>query len=301
MNESIYQSQLQAQEAVSTDTIITVCNYLNGIINSNVKKIIELYQSNPYLYSEFTFKGFSESIDEILTKVITILTQPTRGRRSLSFDRKKDHSIFGKQMYCLLVLFFCTNNKCHPLHYTLTDSIVSHHGSSVLIKIFNRIGACVSLDTHNRIANEVAAIRLNRGIIPYLTPNTLSIITIDNVDILQPYAMISALKSHGWHGTSIQCVQPRPITIKLSNVSSQSISSELTTPPKRGCSSPISSPIPKQLAKRPRTFTENSSHTAVINPGITAEVTFDNMQYCIDYRPSLLSQYTIDDICWEVN
>ena len=135
MDESIYKSQLQAQEAVSTDTIISVCKYLNGVINSNIKKIIEQYQCNPYLYSEFTFKGFSESIDEILTKVVSVLTQPTRSRRNLSLDGEKDNLAFCKQMYCLLVLFFCTNNKCHPLHYTLTDSIINHHGSNVLVKI----------------------------------------------------------------------------------------------------------------------------------------------------------------------
>ena len=95
--------------------------------------------------------------------------------------------------------------------------------------------------------------------------------------------MVSALKSHGWHGTSIQCVQPRPLTIRLSNVSPESI----VVPSKRSYSSSISSPTCKQLCKRPRTFTENTSHTAVINPSVIAEVTFENMHTSTDYCPSL--------------
>jgi hypothetical protein len=101
----------------------------------------------------------------------------------------------------------------------------------------------------------MATVRLNKGIVPYLTPNTLNVITIDNVDILQPYAIVSAVKSRSWHGTSVQCIQPRPITVTLNKQDQLSLPESVLTETssqsaKRDISSPAMSPITKQLNKR---------------------------------------------------
>ena len=153
---------------VSTETIIDVCKYLNEIINDNTKRLVEKYNNNPYLYSQFTFHNFAESLDKILITVIGVLTQPVRGKRKLLPREDDKVSKFTKQLYCLLVLFYTTNNQYYPLHYILTDSIICHHGSSVLVKILNRVGACISLDTHDRITNQIATSRLYAGIMPYI-------------------------------------------------------------------------------------------------------------------------------------
>ena len=63
---------------VSTEIIIDVCKYLNEIINNNAKRLIEKYNNNPYLYSQFTFHNFAESLDEIL---ITIFLHSLYGER----------------------------------------------------------------------------------------------------------------------------------------------------------------------------------------------------------------------------
>ena len=130
-----------------------------------------------------------------------------------------------------------------------------------------------------------------------MTPNTLNIIKIDNVDILQPYAMVSALSSRSWHGTSVQCIQPRPITIKLptdttcSQSTSDDTQDQVTTPSKRGYSVPTLSPVSTQLNKRCRTFTENSTYSAVVIPDIT-DISFHSMSN-VDYVPSQLSQFSV--------
>ena len=94
-----------------------------------------------------------------------------------------------------------------PLHYLLTDAIQCHGGSTTLVKILNRVGACTSMDTLQRIQTTVATRRIEQGPTPYLNSQTLSIVSIENIDILQPCAMVSAQSpNRSWHGTSIQRV-----------------------------------------------------------------------------------------------
>ena len=57
--------------------------------------------------------------------------------------------------------------------------------------------------------------RICRGIIPEMASNTLTLITVDNVDIQQSNAMVSSLDATiSWHGTSIQCIQPMSTSLQ---------------------------------------------------------------------------------------
>ena len=51
------------------------------------------------------------------------------------------------------------------------------------------VGAVASLDTSNCLATFVVQQRI---IVPELQPNTLTIVSVDNIDILQTHAMVSA-------------------------------------------------------------------------------------------------------------
>ena len=84
-------------------------------------------------------------------------------------------------------------------------------------------------------------------------------------DILQPHAFVSCTDaSRSWHGTSVQCVQPLPMTAVLEE--EELIPSGSTR--KHPSSSPIASPVPVERRKRRRrTLTELSSpHTSLIIP-----------------------------------
>ena len=101
-----------------------------------------------------------------------------------------------------------------PLQYLLDDAVLCMGGSTELVKMLNRIGAIVSLDTHDRMATLVVTQRINKGILNELVFNTLTIASIDNIDILQRHAMVpSAQTKCSWHGTSVQCVQPTPTSV----------------------------------------------------------------------------------------
>lgn len=83
ISESAYHGQ-PLQDIISTDTIISVCQYLNKVLNRNIKQIVEKYHSNTNLYSKFTFQGFTESIDDILMKAVVSLTTCTRKTENFS-------------------------------------------------------------------------------------------------------------------------------------------------------------------------------------------------------------------------
>lgn len=77
--------------------------------------------------------------------------------------------------------------------------------------MLNRLGAVASLDTANHLATQIVQRRLTMGVKFDLEPNMFTAISIDNIDILQPFSFVSSLDAtRSWHGTSVQCVQPHP-------------------------------------------------------------------------------------------
>lgn len=62
------------------------------------------------------------------------------------------------------------------------------------------------------MATHVVETQIIKGIVPELNERALSIVSIDNMDILQTHAFVSSTdNSRSWHGTSVQCVQPLPV------------------------------------------------------------------------------------------
>ena len=69
----------------------------------------------------------------------------------------------------------------------------------------NRVGAIVSLEKANRLSTFIVRERMFNGIVPELFTNTLTVASVDNIDILQPHAMVSTTDAtRSWHGMSVQ-------------------------------------------------------------------------------------------------
>ena len=255
----------------------------------------------------------------MLIQCIQVLTKPTRERRQLfsqhdlldSTGTMKGKSL--KQLYCLSTILFCTNNQCNmPLQYLLSDAILCLGGSTELVKILNRIGAVASLDTHNRVATCAVARRIANGIRAELTPQTFTVLSIDNIDILQRHAMVSSTESkRSWHGTSVQCVQPMPesITIPIQEMHSacqvlcvhdqdtvEHVRSASQLRKKHSESSPTMSPALKQVEKRRRTLREHfspHSQTQVAGGKEIPPDMFANMHDYLAYEIPRIAQFTI--------
>ena len=119
--------------------------------------------------------------------------------------------------YALSVLAFCTNTtSCALLHILVTEAVLCHGGTLELVKILNRIGAAASIETVNRLATHVVQKRLSDGVQSELEPQKFATVSIDNIDILQPYGFVSCLDAtRSWRGASVQCVQPLPLSGNL--------------------------------------------------------------------------------------
>ena len=97
-----------------------------------------------------------------------------------------------------------------------------------------------------------------------LKENTLTVVSIDNIDILQTHAMVSSMDAtRSWHGTSVQCVQPLPLSAILPHTEVSQ-----TTSRKHAASSPTASPLPIEKHKRRRrTLAKKPSpHTHTVYP-----------------------------------
>ena len=276
------------QESVNNDDLAGVCLTLNKRVHNQAKAMIKTYSDDPLLCAQFDLDKMLTKFDPQLVKCIHILTAPVRSRHKL-LDNSRDTTTSVKQLLCLATLLYVTNNQCYmPLQYILTDAILCMGGSAELVRVLNRFGACVSLDTHNRISTRIVTIRMLRGIQSQLTPCTLTVISIDNIDLMQINAMVSALHAkRSWHGTSIQCVQPLPISSILCD-------EEMTSLPSTSNQvSSTSSPVVTHLDKRRRTLKEHAPSTVLVAPKETS-ISMDMHDYA-DYLRPTISQFTVDN------
>jgi hypothetical protein len=264
---NVNESNEKQLNSKSTEILLNACKDINSLLHNEIKRITKTYSEDFHLYSNFNVEEFSNSINPLLLSIIQTITQPMRGDTQLKTQNK-----MIKQMYSLMVLCYCINNQCYmPFHLLLTEAIQYHGGNTTLVKILNRVGACASMDTLMRVLTSVAESRIERGISSCLVPNALSFISIDNIDILQPWAMVSSLTpGRSWHGTSVQCVQPRPITMTQHAEHSNCVQAndidgrhhELTN--KRPHTSPAQSPAVKQHAKQRRSLEKDLTHATVM-------------------------------------
>ena len=81
----------------------------------------------------------------------------------------------------------------------------------MLIQMLNRLRACSSVDTLARVIQYRVEERKKRGVEQDCNPNSFTIISADNIDSLHSYAQVyCGAQTSGWHGTTVQAVQPKP-------------------------------------------------------------------------------------------
>lgn len=94
--------------------------------------------------------------------------------------------------------------------------------------------------------------RLSAGVQFELKPHMFTAVSVDNIDILQPYSFVSSLDlTRSWHVSLVQCVQPHPISGHLT--SEDTLSSSLmdgSNSCKHARSLPICTPIAVEKHKK---------------------------------------------------
>ena len=168
------------------------------------------------------------------------------------------------------------------------------------MQILNRLGAAATVETVNRLATQIVQKRLSTGIQSELQPQMFTAVSVDNIDILQPYSFVSATNlTRSWHGTSVQCVQPHPLS---GHLTSEDVLNQdpvnASNSGKHALSSPIGTPIAVEKHKRrKRTLTEGtmpSPHTVLVHPEQLSDPDLQ-MEYEHPTRTLCLEQFTLDE------
>ena len=258
----------QAQQH-STPTLVqqmqTVVLHINTKLHEQAKLQRDSFNETPENIASLNLTGAWENTDPELLNFLTMMTQPVRHSRRKLFEsspvpmEQNTHTKKVRLFYALSVLLFCTN----------TTSTCSSDRGGVMpwrhTRIgLNRLGAAACFDTVNRLATHIVKRRVTEGIKSDLAPQRFAAVSIDNIDILQPYGFVSCLDAtRSWHGTSVQCTHPLPVSGHLTpdDVLTPATVSGATN--KRMCSSPVNTR--EKHKRRRRTLTEHASpHSTMV-------------------------------------
>ena len=227
-----------------------------------------------------------QSMDPVLWDMVCILTQSAREKKQKLHPQVYERITKNlRRLFILHQMMFCLDSTCSvPFHLLTADLIDCHGGSLELIKVFNQLGICVSIDTLLRhIQNTVQHVTSN-GLLQGTNYSQLTLFTMDNIDFMHSYAQVfSGNQKLSWHGTTLQAVQCKP-----------SLNSQKDTPTSRRRShallSPMNSPdkvtrSPAQKKIRARTGTELALPSTVA----TTTTGYDFTLSTDTYKPTQLS------------
>ena len=201
-------------------------------MHSQIRALLTKSTTSPFEYDDNDIDKLIAETDEKLWEAVCLLTRSVSERRgkskasdptSTSYHTKK-----VRRYFLLCALLFCTDDRCSlPLHTLVTDVVDSQGGSALLIKILNRLGVCTSTDTLSRfIQHKVNSLDINQN--SYMNPDSFTVVSADNIDFLHSYARVfRGNQSSGWHGTSVQAVQPLPSLSLQSGIRETSVSEAL--------------------------------------------------------------------------
>ena len=259
----------------------TVASHLNAKLHKQSQEIVKSFMP-PENYLQMNLTELIKEIDPVLLDFLQQVTSCKTKRRKSTDEIK---SI--RHLYAFCVLLFNTNNACSaPLHVVLTDFILCHGGSLELVRIMNRIGAVASVDTCNRLATQVVQTRIQETFTKELVPGMLTVVSIDNIDILQPHAVVSSLDAtRSWHGTSVQCMQPLPAsgTLNADELVNAVAHSTNRCPELLQC-----------FKRRRRTLTEKvSPHTQTAN--IPRQVLVENVSYELNNSKPQITDFLLSE------
>ena len=201
----------------------------NNRLNVQAKKINEYFVNNPYEIKSVEIENLLSFIDVQLWNTFFIMTANSVEKREVrdqigidSYlklpmavdDEKGKHNRkrFMRRIICILHLQFVLNDEYNlPLHIIHADVVKRYSNSSRLLKVLNNAGFCSSNDTLERFLEKIAIYK-QKNCIKNLNENSFTIVSIDNIDCLSPYAIMSACgeKERSWHGTSVMAQQPQP-------------------------------------------------------------------------------------------
>ena len=191
-------------------TIEEASSAINRRLQKQAQKLLSKY-SNAETLQSIRVTDLVNAIKLVLWSFLNKITRSVNDSRNRTREDSQSTDVKTiRQVFCLCSLLFCMNPRCNvPFHITLTDTIITQGGSTELCTILNRIGAAASVEAHKKLMDSIVTKREKDGMEGELTKGALNIVSIDNIDILQPGAQVYHSVHHrSWHGTSVHVFNP---------------------------------------------------------------------------------------------
>lgn len=227
-----------------------------------------------------------KAIDPILWEFICILTA-TDTLESDEAARIKNL----RRVFILHQVMFCMDSKCStPFQLLHADLVNTYGGSAELLKLFNHLGVCVSLDTLKRHMQTTVTELTGKGLLQGLDTTKIILFTMDNLDFLFSFAQVFCGNQRlSSHCTTLQAIQPKP-SIGHTQPSQPAASSKKR---KHVLTEPLNGAVVPKRWCRARTGTERCSSHAQNSPEVTLEYNFVATSYNPSHSNLTLSAFRV--------
>lgn len=217
LTHALYQCTPQEQEPERPhlQNGATLLHEAGVILNDALLQETRKHRDRALDLTSFNLDDCIEEINPLIWDFVCLCTRSYREKTSRTHD-ENSHTKKVRNFAIICMLMFATNSSCDTImHHLVADTVEMCSGSRNLVSILNRLGVCVSSDTHDRFVTLVAEKQQKASVWSELTPDVFTIVSVDNIDFLQRHATVyHGALSRSYHGTTIQIVQPVP-TLKL--------------------------------------------------------------------------------------
>ena len=214
--------------------MLQVADYLNQSLNQHAASVVSRVNQEQLTLDEIDFMQLVRTLPPHIWNFIFRLSLGINERRlfsqhhrqSLGFEWSShfldslytspilNKSKFLRRFFICSCLLFCVNRECHfPLNLIISDVIDKFTCSSTeCLTILSRFGITVSKDSLVRY--QVFAAKKEMEMKPSVLSSSFCVASVDNIDRNSQFAAVTASqKPRGFHGTSVQAVEPLPSSL----------------------------------------------------------------------------------------
>lgn len=224
-------------------TIHSASRLINEKVLTEIKKLSENYKEP----KDLDIAAFITNCDPLLWDFVCTITESARESAGCKQSESYIHTKKTRRFFILCLLMYTIQPSFRsPIHIAVTDAVQVCGGSRELIKILNRLGVAASADTHESFVTSIAEKEREKKLWDSLRRAIFTLASVDNWDIAKPNASVyCGDQKRGFHGTTLQVVQPNPnLTLSDSTtnpVISQPSGTTLHTTPDYQTANPVPS------------------------------------------------------------